>query len=187
MPHYNCGNSDTKAFPARRCGGRDDGGVAFRQMAWAFVVSIYLRLVVHFVAPVTRAIEPQETDKVLSNEDKKLSKQDKVMSDVFYAQNLLRDAFPQRRYGKVESVFYEAHRFINRRVNKQITIRRIRTIWEGKARRIDSEEMEALKAALYEESRREQVELRARLASLDEKIAAFETVQDRPSLAGNGR
>jgi hypothetical protein len=123
----------------------------------------------------------QEIVKVLANENTGLSNNDKTkpnrkkgMSDVCMAQGLLRDAFPSRRYGKVESAFYEAHKFISRRVRKQFTLRRVRSIWEGTARRIDSEEMEALKAALIEEHVREQRELRTRLASLDEKIAAFD-------------
>lgn len=109
------------------------------------------------------------------------------MSDVFYAQSLLKEAFPRSRYGKVDAVFYEARKFINKRVNKEITLRRVRTIWEGTARRIDSEEMEALKAALHEEERREQRELRARLASLDEKIAAFDALTARQAVAEGGR
>lgn len=123
----------------------------------------------------------------LSNDDKQKRNRKKGMSDVCMAQGLLRDAFPPRRYGKVESAFYEAHKFISRRVQKQFTMRRVRSIWEGTARRIDSEEMEALKAALYEESRREQEELRARLASLDEKIAAFDARMARESLARKGQ
>lgn len=95
----------------------------------------------------------------------------KRMSDVFTAQSLLKDAFPLRRYGKLDNVFYESCRFVNRLVRKDFTPRRARSIWEGTARRIDAEEMEALKAALLEETRREQLELRARLAALDEVLA----------------
>ncbi|MBX5206715.1 hypothetical protein HJB83_03055 [Rhizobium sp. NZLR11] len=105
------------------------------------------------------------------------------MSDVCLAQNLMRDAFPARRYGKVEASFFEAHRFISRRVSKEFTLRRVRSIWEGTARRIDSEEMDALRAALVEESKREQREITARLATLDEKIAAFEAAAHREALA----
>lgn len=114
---------------------------------------------------------------VLSNNDKGTRSRKKGMSDVCLAQDLMRGAFPKSRYGKVESVFYEARKFISPRVRKEFTLRRVRTIWEGKARRIDSEEMEALKAALFEEHQREQRELRARLASLDEKLAAFDQRQ----------
>lgn len=121
--------------------------------------------------------------KSLSKSDKKGASRKRGMSDICAAQNLLRDAFPVRRYGKVEAAFYEAHRFISRRVRKDFTMRRVRSIWEGKARRIDSEEMDALRAALVEESRREQQELTARLASLDAKIAAFEAAAHREALA----
>ncbi|WP_348649135.1 hypothetical protein [Rhizobium sp. WYCCWR 11152] len=136
----------------------------------------------------------QEIVKVLANENTGLSNNDttkpnrkKGMSDVCMAQGLLRDAFPPRRYGKVESAFYEAHKFISRRVRKQFTLRRVRSIWEGTARRIDSEEMEALKAALIEEHVREQRELRTRLASLDEKIAAFDAGMAGEALAEGRR
>ena len=122
----------------------------------------------------------------LSNNDKRKPNRKKGMNDICLAQGLLRDAFPARRYGKVEGAFYEAHRFISRRVQKQFTLRRVRSIWEGTARRIDSEEMEALKAALFEEHQREQRELRARLASLDEKIAAFDARVAGEKVAGKG-
>lgn len=120
---------------------------------------------------------------ILSKHDKGNRNRKQGMSDVCLAQNLMRDAFPARRYGKVEAAFYEAHRFISRRVSKEFTLRRVRSIWEGTARRIDSEEMDALRAALVEESRREQRELTARLASLDEKIAAFEAAAHREAVA----
>ena len=120
---------------------------------------------------------------MLSKRDKDLSNRDKKMSDVFYAQNLFREAFPEQRYGSVKAALYEAHRFLSRKVTKEFTYRRARSIHEGKARRIDAEEMEALKLALIEESKREQKHLRARLASLDEKIAAFEAAAHSKEVA----
>lgn len=124
----------------------------------------------------------QKDDKVLEHHNTDLGSQPKanatnrkkVMSAVFEAQETFRGAWPLRRYGKLDNVFYQAVRFIAPRVQKEFTIRRARSIYEGTARRIDSEEMDALRAALVEESRVEQRELRARLAALDEKIAAFE-------------
>lgn len=106
------------------------------------------------------------------------------MSDVFQAQALLRTAFPPRRYGKLDNVFYEAARFVNRHVHKQFSLRRARSIWEGTARRIDSEEMEALRLAQIEETRREQQELRARLAALDEMLASVDASLAGASVAG---
>ena len=120
---------------------------------------------------------------MLSKRDKEQSNRAKLMSDVFYAQNLFREAFPERRYGSVKAALYEAHRFLSRKVSKEFTYRRARSIHEGTARRIDAEEMEALKLALIEESIREQEELRARLAALDETIAAFEKRVAREALA----
>jgi predicted ribosome quality control (RQC) complex YloA/Tae2 family protein len=128
----------------------------------------------------------QEKNKVLSKRDKEQSNRAKLMSDVFYAQNLFREAFPERRYGSVKAALYEAHRFLSRKVSKEFTYRRARSIHEGTARRIDAEEMEALKLALIEESKREQQHLRARLASLDETIAAFEAAAHRTKVARQG-
>lgn len=124
---------------------------------------------------------------MLSNRDKKSSNRDKTMSDVFYAQNLFREAFPESRYGSVKAALYAAHRTLSRKLAKEFTYRRARTIHEGKARRIDAEEMEALKAAINEEARREQIELRARLAALDEKIASFSQRTASEALAKNRR
>jgi predicted ribosome quality control (RQC) complex YloA/Tae2 family protein len=129
---------------------------------------------------------PQEKNKVLSKRDKDQSNRAKLMSDIFYAQNLFREAFPERRYGSVKAALYEAHRFLSRKVTKEFTYRRARSIHEGTARRIDAEEMEALKLALIEESKREQQTLRARLASLDETIAAYEAAAHRTKVARPG-
>ena len=108
------------------------------------------------------------------------------MSDVFQAQALLRTAFPPQRYGKLDNVFYEATRFVNKHVHKHFTLRRARSIWEGTARRIDSEEMDALRLAKIEETRREQRDLRARLAALDEMLASVDAALACPPLAGEG-
>lgn len=131
---------------------------------------------------------PEESNKVLSKRDKNPSKSNRArpMSDVFYAQNLFREAFPESRYGSVKAALYEAHRFLSRKVAKEFTYRRARSIHEGTARRIDAEEMEALKLALIEESKREQQNLRARLASLDETIAAYEANYHRSKVERTG-
>lgn len=116
---------------------------------------------------------------------KRYSNRKRVMSAVVEAQGLFREAFPPRRLGKLDNVFYQASRFISPRVTKQFTIRRARSIYEGTARRIDSEEMDALREALVEEARREKQELRARLVALDEKIAAFDAVTSGKALAAD--
>lgn len=123
---------------------------------------------------------------MLSNKDKELANRAKVMTDAFYAQNLLREAFPESRYGSVKGAIFAAYRFVRPKVSKELTPRRIRSIREGTARRIDAEEMEALKAAIIEEAHREQQELRARLAALDKKVAAFGESVARRTVAGAG-
>lgn len=120
-------------------------------------------------------------DSRLSMDDKLKMKMDKAMSDVVYAQNLFKEAFPERRYGSIKAMLNHAHLFISRRVRKEFTHRRARSIWEGQARRIDSEEMDALRLAVIEESRIEQRELRARLASLDAMLSSIDPSFDRSS------
>lgn len=122
---------------------------------------------------------------MLASSDKDKANRAKAMTDAFYAQNLLREAFPEHRYGSVKGALFAAYRFLSPKVSKELTPRRIRAIRAGCARRIDAEEMEALKAAIIEEAHREQRELTARLASLDEKIAAFEARANREALAGS--
>lgn len=98
----------------------------------------------------------------------------------------MREAYPLTRYGKLDNVFYQVVRFIAPRVTKEFTQRRARSIWEGTARRIDSDEMDALRAAKYKEHRREQEELRARLASLDKMLAVLDAHETRSALAERG-
>lgn len=110
----------------------------------------------------------------------------KVMSSaIFEARDLFREAFSLRRYGKLDNAFYHAVRFISPKVQKEFTVRRARSIHEGTARRIDSEEMDALREAVKEEARREQIELRNRLASLDAKIASFSEATSRQAVAAH--
>ncbi len=123
---------------------------------------------------------------MLSNKDKELANRAKVMTDAFYAQNLLREAFPESRYGSVKGAIFAAYRFVRPKVSKELTPRRIRAIRDGQARRIDAEEMAALKLAIIEEAHREQQELRARLAALDKKVAAFGARASGGQVAGSG-
>jgi hypothetical protein len=128
---------------------------------------------------------------VLGNDDKSLgdgpkgkSIKARVMSPVAKAQIEMRLAFPTDRYGKLENVYHHAVRFIAPRVEKHFTLRRARAIWEGTARRIDTDEMDAIKLAKIEETRREQKELRARLAALDEMLANVDAAIAGTSVAG---
>lgn len=125
-------------------------------------------------------------DKELGSSPKRVfTSRKKAMAAVFEAQRTFRDAWPLERYGKLDNVFYEAVRFISPRVTKPFTARRARSIYEGTARRIDSEEMDALREAEREQARIEQKELRARLALLDEKISALEAAAHRQDMAGS--
>lgn len=110
-------------------------------------------------------------DKTLGFEDKKVSSRGNVMSTTLEASELFKRSFPARRYGKLDSVFYAARKFINPIVEKDFTLRRARSIWEGTARRIDADEMDALRLAEIEEMRREREEARTRLVDLDRRIA----------------
>lgn len=102
-----------------------------------------------------------------SDKDKDLS-----MSDTLHYSGIMREAYPvPRRYSTVKGALNEAVRFIAPRVSKDFSHRRARAIWEGQARRIDAEEAAALRLAEIEEARREQIELRERLARLDTALA----------------
>lgn len=105
-------------------------------------------------------------DKVLSENDKSTS-----MSDTAFYSEMMRSSFPKNRYGGSKAAIYAAYRFISPRVTKAFTERRARSIWEGRARRIDAEEAATIRLAEIEEAKREQQELRARLARLDEALA----------------
>lgn len=122
---------------------------------------------------------------MVSIKNKDLSKKDKGMSDVVEAQELFRMAFPARRFGSVKEMLNEAHRFIAPKVAKEFTHRRVRSIWEGAARRIDGEEKDALRLAVIEEDRREQRELRARLAALDARLSTVDPEFHGPALAAH--
>lgn len=121
---------------------------------------------------------------MVSTKAKSLSKKDKgKMNDVLEAHDLFTQAFPSRRYGSVKEMLNEAVRFIAPKVEKEFTHRRARAIWEKQARRIDGEEKDALRLAVIEEDRREQRELRTRLAALDARLATTDPEFFGPSMA----
>ncbi len=96
------------------------------------------------------------------------------MDDVAQTNSLFQEAFPLRRYGSVKEMINASVRYISPRVHKEFTHRRARSIWEQTARRIDGEEKDAIRQAIIEEDRREQQELRARLAALDARLAVVD-------------
>lgn len=120
---------------------------------------------------------------MLSKHDKQLAFKDRAMTDATHARRLFREAFPELRHGSVKAAIYAGYRFLSRNVTKQFTERRARSIHEGKARRIDAEEIDALKLALIEEGRRERIELSQRLAALDQKLARYEAATAGEALA----
>ena len=102
-----------------------------------------------------------------------LSKRDKStsMNDTTFMQNNLPEVFDPRRYGSVKAAQYAAYDFMKGRVNKNLKLRRIRQLWEGKASRVDGEEKDALREAKIEEARNEYKAIRRRLARLEAIIA----------------
>ena len=117
---------------------------------------------------------------MLRKHDKSLSNTDKKMSDVAYAQDLFRKAFPVKRYGKVEAALYEAYRFmkplVETRIQREFTMRRVRTLHEGTARRVDGAELDALKRAQIEELKRERKEILGRLEHLEKALAVADPI-----------
>lgn len=111
----------------------------------------------------------EDEDEMLGQSDK-----DKSVSDTVFHSELMREAFPRHRYGGAKAAIYAAYRYIAPKVTKEFTERRARSIWEGTARRIDAEESAVLKKAQIEEARREQRELKERLARLDTTLAVVD-------------
>jgi hypothetical protein len=116
--------------------------------------------------------------KVLSRPDKETS-----VSDTVYHRGLVQEAFPRQRYGGAKGAIYAFFRYASPKVNKPFTERRARSIWEGTARRIDAEESAVLRRAAIEEARREQAELRQRLARLDTALASIDPDFHGPQMA----
>lgn len=98
---------------------------------------------------------------------------------------VMREAFPRERHGGAKAAIYAAYRYISPKVQKQFTERRARSIWEGTAKRIDAEEAAVLRRARLEEARREQAELRERLARLDTALAAIDEDFHGPQMAAH--
>lgn len=106
-----------------------------------------------------------------------LSKSDKSksMSDTAFMQNNLPEVFDPRRYGSVKAAQIAAYDFMKGRVSKELKLRRIRQLWEGKASRVDGEEKDALRQAKIEEARNEYKALRNRLERLETFLAVVDS------------
>jgi len=113
---------------------------------------------------------------VLSKDDKSTS-----MSDTAFMQNNLPEVFDPRRYGSVKAAQIAAYDFMKGRVSKELKLRRIRQLWEGKASRVDGEEKDALRHAQIEEARNEYKALCRRLEHLETFLAVAD--QARTGLA----
>lgn len=124
---------------------------------------------------------------MLRKTDKSLSKTDKEMTDALTAKSLFSQAFPAQRYGKIEVAIYEAYRFlkplVEPRIEREFTLRRVRSLHEGKAKRVDGAELDALNLAKIEEVRREYNDCKARLERLEKAIADLDAAPAVPPLA----
>lgn len=103
------------------------------------------------------------------------SKQESKVTAALEAQEMMREAFPIEHYGKGAAAIGVAYKFMRKHVTqKPFTLRRARALYNGEIRRFDAEEKDALRLALVREAMDEQQRLRARLATLDARIAAFD-------------
>lgn len=94
------------------------------------------------------------------------------MSDTAFVQETLTEIYTVKRFGSVKAAQFEAWGFLRKRVKeKPLKMRRVRAFFEGKAKIVRGEEKDAVRAAQIEEAKREQQELRARLARLDAALA----------------
>lgn len=127
---------------------------------------------------------------MLAKQDKSLSKADKPMNDAVRAQSLLHGAWPDLTHdgkGRVQAALYDAWRYLKPRVepyiDREYTLRRVRSIHEAKARRIDGAEFEALKQAQIEEARREYKQLQTRLQALEATLAMADQAPNGAAVA----
>lgn len=113
-----------------------------------------------------------------------LSKDDKSssMSDTTFMQNNLPEVFDPRRYGSVKAAQIAAYDFMKGRVSKDLKLRRVRQLWEGRATRVDGEEKDALRHAQIEEARNEYKALRRRLEHLETFLAVANKAETGPTL-----
>jgi len=96
-------------------------------------------------------------------------------SDRVFAKKAIREAFPETKYGSAIAAQCAAFKFfVERKLEKKMTLRRVRTLWEGTGTRVDGEEKDALRQAKIEEARNEYKALRSRLASLEAALAAVD-------------
>lgn len=106
------------------------------------------------------------------------------MSDTAFVQEKLNEIYTVQRFGSKKAAQTEAFYFLRRHVReKPLTMRRIRTFFEGTAKLVRGEEKDAVRAAQIEEARREREHLRARLDSLDALLAKVGEEFAGPSLA----
>lgn len=81
---------------------------------------------------------------------RKSSKEEAAMHSVTTAQTLIQNVFPASKYGSVKQAVNEAYNRLRRHyVRKypdleQLTIRRVETLWQGTARRVEWHEVAAL-------------------------------------------
>lgn len=108
------------------------------------------------------------------------------MSDTVFVQRTLREIYTAERFGSVKAAQFEAYNFLRRQVSGQITLRRVRAMFEGKANIIRGEEKDAVRTARLEEAQNERLALRARLERLDDLLAAMDQEFHGPALAPDG-
>ena len=117
----------------------------------------------------------------------------RVMSDVAIARGVMHEVWPARAGRPAKAcmgMIYDALKRRERKLRRECpeeyksrqrewTERRVRSIWEGDARRIDSYEMTDLEAAAVEAAREERREYLARSERLAKFISSFEEAQGR--------
>jgi hypothetical protein len=113
------------------------------------------------------------------------SPKDSEMSDVTMAQELMQETWPERAGRPVKTciaLIFDAVKRVERRLPddlvrerpRQWTERRVRSIWNGEARRIDNYEMSDLERAAAEEAKNEFTSSIRRAA----RMASFLAAQD---------
>lgn len=124
-------------------------------------------------------MENEVLDKAAKETDGFAKQQGRVMSDVTMASELMREAYPQHRYGNAKAACWHAFRSL-----KLSSERRARAIWNREARRIDAHEMDALRRAALEEVRRERQRALERIESPEAMVSRASDGGSLPPQAG---
>ena len=128
----------------------------------------------------------------ITRKDVRKSRKEKTMSSVAEAHDIAQRVWDTKRTGSVKASVTAIKKFIEKRLSDEylekrpFTYRRAETIWQGSLKRVDPEELDALRQAEIEEAWNEHRTITARLVELNAIIADADKAYHRQALAEEG-